>query len=107
MSVESDIIAAVSSIAPCSANTYTGTATTYFVIYADTIPANFANDEPRSERFLIQLHFFCPITTDTTTVRKQIKDAISAAGFSYPSMVNGGDDKTVRLIFEFEAIRST
>lgn len=104
MSVESQIKAAVASTGyPCEKGTYSGTATTYFVMMLDTDPANFADDAPRHERFSIMLHLVTPKTTNTVTLRKTIKTALFAAGFSYPSMVDASDEKETRLIFEFQA----
>ena len=103
MSVEAKVKAAVAFTGyPFSRNTYTGTADTYFVLMTDTAPTNFADDAPRHERYSIMLHLVSPITFNEITVAGQIKAALFAAGFTYPSTTPAGDDKQNRLVFEFE-----
>lgn len=103
MSVESKIIAAVAfSGYPCYRRIYTGTATTYFVMTIDSEPTDFADNAPRHERFSAMLHFVAPITFDDTTLRKQIKDALKAAGFTYPTAMDASDEKQLRVIYEFK-----
>ena len=107
MSVESNIKSALAFTGyPCYRNVYTGTDTTYFVIMADTDPVNFADNAPRHERFSIMLHFVAPITFSDVTLRKQIKDALFAAGFTYPSTVNASDEKQTRIVYEFECLEA-
>lgn len=110
MSIESRIIAAVSGTGlPCRYGIYEGGATTYLTFNVNSIPANFADDAPQHERWLVQLHLFAPFTTDTTTVRGQIKEALLAADFSYPvqldasNSVRDSDGTERHIVFEFEA----
>ncbi len=111
MSIESQIITAMAGLSlPCAYDIYAGSASTYTTFNTNSIPSDFADDAPQHERWLIQLHLFAPFTTDTTTLRKQIKAAILAAGFTYPSQVDVGgkdpdEDGTERhIVFEFEAV---
>jgi len=111
MSVESRIISAIAFTGyPCESGKYTGTATTYFVMMVDFQPANFSNDTPGHQRCSITLHLVAPMTFDHTTVRKSIKDALFAAGFSYPTEIDASGARESdgvserRIIFEAEYI---
>jgi len=111
MSIESQIITAMTGLSlPCAYGIYEGNATIYTTFNANSIPDDFADDAPQHDRWLIQLHLFAPFTTDTTTLRKQIKAEILAAGFTYPSQVDAGgkdpdEDGTERhIVFEFESV---
>lgn len=109
MSVASDITAAVGFTGyPVHQISYDGTATTYFVLNMNAIPTNFADDAPQHDRWLVQLHFFAPFTLNTTTIRRRIRDALFAAGYSYPSLVDASettrasDGTEQHVVFEFE-----
>ena len=111
MNIESQIIDAVAfTNLPCRYGIYEGDETTYLTFNMNGIPANFADDEPQHERWLIQLHLFAPFTTDTTALRKQIKAALLAADFSYPDQIDASNsvrdsDGTERhIVFEFEGV---
>jgi hypothetical protein len=93
---------------PCAKTSYDGDACAYFVFRMDAIPENHADDMPQHDRWLLQLHLFAPFTQNTRALRKQLREAISDAGFTYPAMVDASE--TVRasdgteqhLVFEFE-----
>lgn len=105
MSIQAQIISAVAfSGLPCAYEVYDGDATAFLTFNMNSIPANFADDAPQHDRWLIQLHLFAPLTTDTTTLRKQIKAAIFVAGFTYPSQVDATapDDPERHVVFDFE-----
>ena len=109
MSVASQIRAAVAGFGyPCEQISYDGSAETYFTFNMFSTPDDFADDEPGAEVWSIQLHLFAPFTLDTTMLRKQIKTAIRAAGFTAPSMVDASEKMRVadgteqHLVFEFE-----
>jgi len=111
MSVESKIVSAMSFTGlPCRNGIYKGTATTYLTFNANSIPADFADDAPQHERWLVQLHLYAPVESNTIALRKQIKAAIQCAGFTFPSQIDasgslreGDMDSMVRhIVFEFE-----
>ena len=113
MSVASRIRAAVAEFGyPCEQISYDGTAETYFTFNMFSTPADFGDDEPGAEVWTIQLHLFAPFVLDTTALRKQIKAAIRAAGFTAPSMVDASevvrvaDGTEQHLVFEFELATS-
>jgi len=104
MSVGSDLIAALASTTlPVELDNYAGTASSYITINYNTIPDLFASDAPQFERYLIQVHLTTLATTNVTTLITTIKNALVAAGYSYPSMINASENVSERhLVFETE-----
>lgn len=109
MSVASQIRAAVAFTGyPCEQIRYDGSADTYFTFNMFSTPDDFGDDEPGADIWNIQLHLFAPFELDTTRLRRQIKTAIRAAGFTAPSMVDASEAVRVadgteqHLVFEFE-----
>ncbi len=90
---------------PCAQGSYGGAETPYFVFNANIIPDNYADNEPQHERILVQLHLFAAMTLDTTTLRKEIKLAVQAAGFSYPSEEDVSDEDGQHVVFELEGVQ--
>lgn len=103
MSVYSDIRAVLAGFGyPVGTNVYTGTAQPYFVITINTLPADFADDEPQHLRNLIMLHLYAPHELNTVTLRKQVAQALTGAGFTYPAMTDASDETTQHIVFETE-----
>lgn len=109
MSVASEIRSAVAFTGfPCQQVSYDGDADTYFTFNMISTPDDFANDEANHEIWDIQLHLFAPFTLDTTVLRRRIKSAIAAAGFTAPSMTDASestrsqDGTEQHIVFEFE-----
>lgn len=112
MSVNSEIIAAVKDIAPCYPwDVYAGSEddklSRYFVFNYETLPNVFGDDDAPYERYLIQLHYFCPRGENTVALRKKIKRNIIDAGFTFPFETNASDSDGQHYVFEFETIDST
>lgn len=110
MSVASDVIAAVAFTGyPVQQVGYDGENATYFALNMSAYPANFADDAPQHDRWLVQLHLFAPFTLNTTVLCRQIRAALFAAGYSYPSLVDASettrasDGTEQHVVFEFEA----
>lgn len=111
MSIAGDIAAAVAFTGyPVHQVSYDGEEATYFVVNMNAIPTNYADDAPQHDRWLIQLHLFAPFTLNTTAIRRQIRDALFGAGFSYPHLVDASettrstDGTEQHIVFEFEAV---
>ena len=110
MSVASDVAAAVAFTGyPVHQVSYDGEEATYFTLNMNAIPSDFADDAPQHDRWLIQLHLFAPFKLNTTTIRRQIRNALFAAGFTYPSLVDASesarssDGTEQHIVFEFDA----
>lgn len=56
----------------------------YFVFNYSTFPDTFADDLPCYEKYLIQVHYFCPIADSTVNIRRWIKRALFEADFTWP-----------------------
>lgn len=82
--------------------TFTSTDNAYFVFLIDLYPDFFGNDIAIYGVNHIYVHFYCPITMNTTALRKQIREAIQAEGFTYPSEVNATDEHMQHIVYEFE-----
>ena len=83
-------------------NTFTSTDNAYFVFMINVNPELFANDEAQYGINDISLHFYCPVTQNTVTLRKDIKRALQSAGFTYPNEVDASDEHMQHIVFEFE-----
>ena len=70
---------------PVVPGVYTGTETTYCSVHYDTQPDGFADDAPRCERCLIRVHLHGPLGTDTSALRRQIKELLFEAEFTWPA----------------------
>lgn len=87
---------------PIEADEYGGGADRYFIVMIDTVPANFSDDAPGHERCSVMVHFVAPKSDDISTNVSQIKTALSANGFTWPSVTPAGDSSKWRQIFECE-----
>lgn len=104
MSVESTLVTTLAATSlPVALDVYTGTASTYLTFNYDTVPIWHRDDGPEYERYLIQVHLFAPAKTNLTVLKKQIKDLLFAAGYTYPGTINMSDETYGRhIIFSTE-----
>lgn len=109
MSIESRIVEAVAfTKMPCVTPNYDGEAKEFLTFNMDAIAGDFADDAPQHDRWLIQLHLFAPVTQNTRMLRKQIRQAIFEAGFTYPDQIEASeafkktDGSEQHIVFEFE-----
>ena len=96
---------------PMAQTTYTDNAASYLVFNYTTMPDHFADDAPQYERYLIQVHLVTPLALNTTALERQIKRALAAHDFAYPSTVDASDESrqgnagaTRHLVFETEKV---
>lgn len=89
---------------PCYANTYTGKDDTYFVFNYNVVPDSYGDDEPEYARYIIQVHFYCPMTLDTVEIAKKVRLALEKMGFTYPEQVDASDEEGQHIVFECEGI---
>ena len=104
MTINERIIAALNYGEPVKPDKYTGTATTYFTFNYATNGDDYADDAPEHEKYFIQVHFVCPLSYDSVARCKDIKQKISAAGFTWPAWIPANDDKAQHIVFEFEDV---
>ena len=106
MSLNSLLKSTFSPIAPAQADVYTGKETTYIVFNYNSLPTDFADDEPQHERYLVQAHLYAARSANTLTKRREMKTAIAAAGFTWPEYENASDKDGQHHVFEFEVMRA-
>lgn len=109
MSIESRIVEAVAfTKMPCASPNYDGEEKAFLTFNLDAIASDFADDAPQHDRWLIQLHLFAPVTQNTRKLRKQIRQAIFDAGFTFPDQIDASeafkktDGSEQHIVFEFE-----
>lgn len=84
---------------------YTGTAKTYIAFnYEDDRGELFADDEPEIDKAYMQIHLFTPGSFNYMTLKKQIRQALRKAGFSYPTVQSYYESDTDKnhIIFQCE-----
>lgn len=112
MTVNERIKAALAPLGfPVKPDRYKGGAEAYFVFNYTTMGACFADDTPKYERYLIQVHYFCPMGVNTIATRKRVKRLLFEAGFTWPEEVNAADesmqkndDDKQHYVFECETV---
>lgn len=72
----------------------------YYVFSLSTRGANFADNCPQAEICTATINFFCPHTTPIEARRKQTKEALFAAGFTWPTTVDASDTTGRNIVFE-------
>ena len=76
----------------------------YFVFNYDSTGDNFGDDAPNNERYLIQIHLFCPPDKDTVELIGKVKKLLFENDFTFPEMINDSDEEAQHLIFECEKV---
>lgn len=81
---------------------YQSTEKQYYTFNYSTLGADYGDDAPGHERYLIQVHYFAPLNVNITQRVKETKRALAAAGFTYPETVNATDEDGRHIVFECE-----
>lgn len=103
MSVDSKIVSAIDPFDYDVDNAVSFTKNkTYFAFNYTVIPADFADDAPCHERYLVQVHFFCPLNVNITGLKKSVRQRLYAAGFTWPSITDASDENSRHIVFECE-----
>lgn len=105
MTVNEKIVMALSQFKiPIETDFSGGSEEEYFTFnYASDRAENFGDDKPLNAVASMQIHYFLPVKKDYLSVKKQIRNALFAAGFTYPVVTHLTEDKKIRhLIFECE-----
>jgi hypothetical protein len=79
---------------------YTGDASEYIVFNYAEYPLYFSNNKPRMIGYSIQVHLFMPLKVNPNSKKESIKNALFAAGFPYPSVVDVTDEDGQHYVFE-------
>lgn len=109
MNLDARIRTALTPIVPIvKPNVHTGSETEYIVFNYSELPTLHADNRPHAIRYLVQLHWFAPWRAENGsainpgTKKKQIKQALLNADFTYPSVVNASDGEGQHFVFEME-----
>lgn len=68
---------------PAAEGEYTGADSSYFVYNISPITI-FGDDKPALVRQLIQIHHYCPVTTNSRPLLRSVRKALLAAGCTWP-----------------------
>lgn len=103
MSVDATIRTALTPIVPIvKPNVHTGTELEYIVFNYTELPTLHADNHPHAIRYLVQVHWYLPTNANPNTKKKQIKQALLNADFTYPSTTNASDGEGQHFVFEME-----
>lgn len=81
---------------------YSGKHDTYYVFNYTTFGDMFADDEPDVEKFFIQVHLFCPLDLNISSLKLDTKQRLFAAGMTWPVMTDASDQNARHIVFECE-----
>ena len=105
MSINSKIISTINPlVAVCAPGIYSGESKEYCTFNYSELPELFGDDRPGFIRYLVQLHWFSPLDSNPLDKKNAIKNALSGAGFTYPSVSDASDDLSLHFAFEFEYV---
>ena len=79
---------------------YTGDAKEYVVFNYSEYPLVFADDEPQTVGYSVQVHLFMPLKVNPNTQKESIKIALFTAGFTYPSIQDVTDEDGQHYVAE-------
>lgn len=74
----------------------------YYTFSCSSFGADFGDDAPGCERWLVNVHFFAPLYGNISQRVKQTKKALFQAGFTWPRTVDAGDQEGQHIVFECE-----
>lgn len=75
----------------------------YFTFnYTDDRAVYYGDNDPLCVVAYIQIHYFCPVKKDYLRLKKEVRNALMNAGFSYPAVtdVTSAGDEERHLVFE-------
>lgn len=109
MSLNETIIAALSPLGyPVVPDKYTGTEPVYLTFNYSRQGALFADDMPWLDVCLVQIHLFAPYGWDSVAARREVRQRLFAAGFTWPQETDAGagddteDPDGQHIVFECE-----
>lgn len=81
---------------------YLGKEKRYYVFNYSTLGADFGDDSPGHERYLVQVHLFAPLWENVTKRVRDTKRVLYKAGFTWPDTENVSDETGRHIVFECE-----
>lgn len=83
-------------------SSYLGKSETYFVFNYNTQGDLYCDDAPEYDKCFIQVHFFAPRTFNPNSVVRCARQALFAAGATWPTKEDATDDECVHIVLECE-----
>jgi len=90
VTVDNRIIQTLSPLAPVNRDEIADKTQPGYTFNYDTLPIAFSSNAPAHERYLIQVHLFCPEGCDSLQIRNATKQVLFKARFSWPAEVDAG-----------------
>ena len=91
MSVNEKIISALQPLGyPVIPDLYAGVDQIYLTFNYSTRGQLFADDQPGYDIYLVQVHLFAPHGWNSVELRRQVKQKLFSAGFTWPESVDAG-----------------
>lgn len=81
---------------------YTGKHEQYITFNYTAVPISFSDDLPEWEKYLIQIHLYCPLAANPNPLIRKIKAALVESDFTYPEIYHDDDNKCRHSIIETE-----
>lgn len=77
----------------------------YYTFSCNSFGADFGDDAPGCERCLVTIHLFAPLDENCIKRVKATKQALFAAGFTWPQTVDASDQDGQHIVFECETVQ--
>lgn len=74
----------------------------YLTFNYSTLPEVFADDAPHYERYMVQVHLFMPLGENISKLKRQVKQALFDADFTWPTTEDASDEDGRHIVFECE-----
>lgn len=104
MTIEERLYSALSALGlPLAFAVFQGNDTEYIVFQYVSLGSDFADDEPGHERYLIQVHYYAPLSKNTSRMRRRVQKALFDADFTWPETFTADDKDGRHIVFECEA----
>ncbi len=76
----------------------------YITFNYSTIGMEYADDSPQFEKYLVQVHIFAPLKTNTMKLVRTAKRALASAEYTWPETINASDNYGRHIILECEKV---
>ena len=76
----------------------------YYTFVCSSIPDDYGDNTPGHERWLVSVHLFAPLDENCIQRAQRTKQALFAAGFTWPEVVDATDQDGQHYVFECETV---
>lgn len=74
----------------------------YYTFSCSSSGADFGDDAPGCERWMVSVHLFAPLNGNLSRRVKQTKQALFRAGFTWPHSTDASDQEGQHIVFDCE-----